>query len=157
MKSHVWRPLYIALSVIVLILIARSFLVPEDFGAHERGYMYGLHRKGNENEWQAVTLKYKTASYCRECHSDKVEGLGRSPHGPISCENCHGPAMNHPDDPSTLTIDRSRELCLRCHAALTTPNSRRSAIAGIHPDTHHPEIECIMCHDPHNPIPRIQL
>lgn len=154
MGSHVWRPLYIAVALIALVLVARTFLVPDDFGVHERGYMYGWHRKGNEAEWKAMTVKYRTAAYCKECHADKAESLARTPHGIISCENCHGPAMNHPDDPPTLTIDRSRALCLRCHAALTTPTSGRADIAGINPETHNPEAECTLCHDPHNPVSR---
>lgn len=154
MGSHVWRPLYIAVALIALVLVARTFLVPDDFGVHERGYMYGWHRKGNEAEWKAMTVKYRTAAYCKECHEDKAESLARTPHGIISCENCHGPALNHPDDPPTLTIDRSRALCLRCHAALTTPTSGRANIAGINPDTHNPGAECTLCHDPHNPVIR---
>jgi len=151
MRNHVWRPLYVALVIIAAILAARLFLVPEDFGIHERGYMYGWHRKGNEKEWAAVTVKYKTASYCTGCHADKAKGLSGSPHGTINCENCHGPARNHPEDPPSLTIDRSRQLCLRCHVHLSYPTSNRSRIRGINPDTHHPEAECAMCHDPHHP------
>ena len=154
MKNHVWRPLYVALAAVALVLLARTFLVPKDFGIHESGYMYGWHRKGNEKEWQAVKVKYKTTAYCKECHADKVERISRSPHGIIPCENCHGPALNHPEDPPSLTIDRSRQLCLRCHARLPYPSSGRADIRGIHPDTHNPEVECSLCHDPHNPLPK---
>lgn len=150
-KSHVWRPLYVALFIVALILLARIFIVPKDFGAHERGYMYGWHRKGNEQEWQAVKVKYRTVSYCKECHAEKVESISKSPHGIINCENCHGPALDHPKDPPTLTIDHSRKLCIRCHAKLTTPTSGRAKIRGIDPETHNPEAECSLCHDPHHP------
>jgi len=150
-KSHVWRPLFVAIGLVLLIIVVRSFLVPDDFGVWERGYMYGWHRKGNEAEWKKVTVKYKTKAYCKECHAEKVESIDRSPHGILPCENCHGPAMNHPEDPPTLTIDHSRELCIRCHAKLFTPSSGRSKIRGIDPVTHNPGAECSLCHDPHHP------
>jgi predicted CXXCH cytochrome family protein len=69
----------------------------------------------------------------------------------IPCENCHGAALSHPEKPEKLFIDRSRDLCIRCHALLFTPSSDRSAIPGIDPDTHNAEIECAECHDPHDP------
>lgn len=151
MKSHVWRPLYVLIGLVALVLLVRFFVVPDDFGAHEAGYMYGWHRKGNEQEWKAQPVKHRTAAYCRECHADKIESLGASPHGRIECENCHGPALGHPDDPPALAIDRSRELCLRCHARLPYPTSGRRDIRGIEPGDHNPGEPCVSCHNPHHP------
>jgi hypothetical protein len=156
-KNHVWRPLYLALLIVGAILLLRVLMVPKDFGVHERGYMYGWHRKGNEAEWQAVKVKYRTAEYCKDCHRDKYDDLQRSPHAAIICENCHGPNLNHPDDPRTLTIDRSRELCARCHFFLPYKTSGRGSIKGINPATHHPEAECVLCHYPHNPKREVKL
>ena len=148
---HVWRPLYAALAIVALVLIARFLLVPDDFGAHERGYMYGWHRKGNEAEWQAVTVKYKSTAYCKDCHEDKAASISRSVHRVVVCENCHGPALNHPDEPAKLSVDTRRELCLRCHADLPYAASGRARIPGIDPDAHYPGRECRTCHDPHDP------
>jgi predicted CXXCH cytochrome family protein len=151
MKSHVWRPLYLVLGIVAAVLIARLFLVPEGFGVHERGYMYGFYRKANENEWKSLAAKYKTSAYCRDCHADKVARLKDSFHAAIQCENCHGPAGDHPGDPPKLEIDRSRELCLRCHAYLPYAASGRSKITGIDPEMHNAGRECTTCHDAHNP------
>src|SRR5512139_237613 len=113
MKNHVWRPLFVVIGIVALILAARIVYVPKDFGAHERGYMYGWHRKANEEDWKKVTVKYQGAEYC---------------------ENCHGPAgrpdgVLHPDEKlPKLDIDRSREHCLRCHFPLKYSTSRRAAI-----------------------------
>jgi len=38
---HQLRPLIVVLALAGVILIARIFVVPEDFGVHESGYMYG--------------------------------------------------------------------------------------------------------------------
>lgn len=150
-KSHIWRPLYVVLFIVVLILAARMILVPKDFGIGSRGYMYGWHRPSNEQEWKQVPVKYRTAQYCKNCHLDKYQEIAGSPHAKINCENCHGPALGHPDDPKSLTIDRSRALCARCHLRLEYPTSGRGKIRGINPATHHPELQCVTCHWPHDP------
>ena len=69
----------------------------------------------------------------------------------IQCESCHGPAAGHPREVKKLVIDSSREQCLRCHALLEYPNSRRGMMKGIDPDKHKSKFECKKCHDPHNP------
>ncbi len=151
MKSHVWRPLYIIIVGIVLILAVREFVVPQDFGIYERGFMYGFHRKGDENYWKAFRVKYSfDPEYCRDCHGDKYS-IMETPHAIIRCENCHGPVLEHPSDPPKLTIDKSRELCLRCHSSLPYPTSDRAKIRGIDPANHNPGIECSTCHNPHMP------
>ncbi|GAB7028089.1 cytochrome c3 family protein [Geotalea toluenoxydans] len=152
MNNHVWRPLYVALCIVALILIVRVVAVPKDFGVHDRGYMYGWYRLGNEKEWRNFKVKYKTSAYCIDCHSEINKDLQRSPHARIMCEDCHGPALGHPDDPPTLTINRERKLCLRCHSYLPYKTSGRGHIRGVDPDTHNPEAECVLCHYPHNPV-----
>jgi len=155
-KSHVWRPLFVALGIIAFMLTLRMFLVPSDFGIFERGYMYGWHRKSNEAEWQKVSVKYKTSEPCKECHEKNYSDIKQSPHADISCENCHGPLLNHPDDPRGLPVDRSRQLCLRCHLKLPYKASDRGSLKGIDPDKHNVGAECVMCHVPHNPKPMNQ-
>ncbi|MCA1766201.1 MAG: cytochrome c3 family protein [Desulfobulbaceae bacterium] len=151
MKNHVLRPLWLVLAAIILILIARHFMVPENFGVHGEGFTYGFHRLGNVEEWRNFKVKYRGREYCRDCHESNVESLASSRHGAIQCENCHGPAIDHPDDPETLNIDTGRELCLRCHAALPYPDNPRARIISIAGDLHNPDTDCIECHDPHNP------
>ena len=156
MKNHVLRPLFVALAIVAAIVIARTVLVPSDFGVYERGYMYSWHRKSNEAEWKTVRVKYKTAKVCAECHQDKVDDIKHSAHESIGCENCHGPNYDHPKDPIGLTVDRSRSLCIRCHAYLPYKTSDRGGIRGIDPTKHYPSAECVMCHIPHNPKPMNQ-
>ncbi|MDH4264856.1 MAG: cytochrome c3 family protein [Deltaproteobacteria bacterium] len=146
---HVLRPLYVVLALAGMILIARIFVVPEDFGIHEKGYMYGWYRKANEEEWKAFKVKYQGKEYCQDCHAQLEQEVRSSRHNIIECENCHGPALEHPSDPQKLTIDRSRELCLRCHTYLPYPTSKRSEIKGIDPNQHNPGGECVVCHNPH--------
>lgn len=146
---HVLRPLYVILALVALILVARFFLVPEDFGIHDQGYMYGWYRKANVDEWQAIPTKYRGAEYCKACHDPIARKILSAGHKIIVCENCHGPALEHPAKPPKLTMDKSRGLCLRCHAALPYPTSPRGALKGVDPERHNPGLECVLCHKPH--------
>ena len=151
MKSHVWRPVFVFIVVIILTLIARYFIVPRDFVVGERGFMYSYHRASNVPEWEAFPVKYQTKEYCGECHEERYESNMASKHKLIQCENCHGPALEHPEDPEMLIVDRSKTQCLRCHSYLPYPTSQRAQIKGIIPAEHNPDEECAECHDPHEP------
>lgn len=151
MKWHVLRPLFVAISLIAMILVARLFFVPDDFGIHGQNFTYGYHRLSNIQEWKEFPVKYQGRETCVECHEKKVEYLNRSSHGPVECENCHGPAANHPDEVEFLPIDSSRELCLRCHAFLDYPNSSRAQLLSIEDKRHKRRRECVKCHNPHDP------
>jgi hypothetical protein len=152
MRSHVWRPLYVVIALVIFILLVRAIYVPKDFGTGERGYMYGFHRKSNEDDWKAFKVKYKFDNeYCELCHTDKYQSISNTPHAIINCENCHGPALDHPEDPPKLTINKTKEQCLRCHYPLAYPTSGRSKIRGIDPEQHNPGVDCVMCHNPHKP------
>jgi predicted CXXCH cytochrome family protein len=146
---HVLRPLYVVLVLAAIIVIVRTAVVPKDFGIHERGYMYSWYRKGSEEDWKNFKVKYQGRDYCKDCHTGQFQRLHSSPHAIIECENCHGPAIEHPSDPQKLSVDRSRELCLRCHTYLPYPTSKRAGIKGIDPDGHNQGLECVGCHDPH--------
>lgn len=151
MKNHVLRPLWVAILLVIALLIARELYVPDDFGVNGRNFTYGFHRKGNIDDWKAVKVKYRGREYCQECHEENFQANGASKHRIIQCENCHGPAVDHPDAPEKLTIDRSRALCLRCHAALNYPGSHRSELPAVPPVEHNPATACAECHDPHKP------
>jgi hypothetical protein len=152
LEMNLLRPLGVFAIAIVLILAFRSFFaVPKDFGVGERGYMYGWHRAGNEGEWNGLKAKYQGREYCKDCHADEYAKNQSSPHVRIQCENCHGPALDHPDTIEKLPINKAREVCLRCHAKLNYPSSDRGKLKGIDNLTHNPGSECVSCHNPHHP------
>ena len=151
MKWHVLRPLWLAIGLVVVILIARQFMVPEDFGVHGPSFTYNFHRLSNVQEWKDFPVKHLGRESCIECHEEKVTMLDASPHAPIECENCHGPAVGHPDDVEFLPIERAREHCLRCHESLDYPNHARSELPNVRGSTHKRRRECVTCHVPHDP------
>lgn len=151
MKNHVLRPLWVTLATIAILLTVRHFMVPDDFGVNGKDFTYGFHRLSSVDDWQNFKVKYKGQQYCQECHEENVAAINASKHLNIQCENCHGPAIDHPEDPEKLTIDTSRELCLRCHASLDYKGNPRSKIKAIDPQGHNTDTECSECHNPHNP------
>jgi predicted CXXCH cytochrome family protein len=152
MKRHVLHPLWVAIGLVVLILIARQFLVPDDFGVHGDSFTYNYHRLGNEQEWKDFPVKYLGKDSCRECHADNFKKNRRGPHKRIECENCHGPGAGHPDEIEYLPRNTERAMCLRCHAKLDYPaTTARSELPSIIDQRHRSKRECISCHNPHDP------
>jgi hypothetical protein len=153
MKNHVLRPLWVAIAFVALILLARYILVPKDFGVQGKSFTYNFHRGSNTEEWKNMpAVKYRERETCVECHSDEGEAIKGSGHSIIQCENCHGPGKDHPEteNPATMTIDRSRALCLRCHADLGYAAGGRTVIPPIDPEKHNGDKECVGCHNPHS-------
>jgi len=152
MKRHVLHPLWVAIGVVGLILLARLFMVPDDFGVHGDSFTYNYHRLGNIDEWKNFPVKYQGNDSCVECHKDNARTHRRAPHKRVQCENCHGPSGNHPDDIEYLPLNKERAMCLRCHADLKYPESTaRSNLPAIVDRHHKRRRECVSCHNPHDP------
>jgi predicted CXXCH cytochrome family protein len=150
-RSHVLRPLFVVIGIVIVLLVVRQLYVPHDFGIQGRGYTYSWYRAGNVQDWKEFTVKFRGTPYCKTCHHAEFAMLSGTPHALIPCEDCHGPARNHPTDPAKLPLDRTRGLCLRCHAKLQYPTSVRGELRGVDPATHNPGVECVVCHMAHHP------
>jgi len=134
---------------------ARMIIAPS-FKAANNDYRYQWHRVANEQEWKEFKVKYRGNSYCKDCHTQQFKNVEASLHAKVSCESCHGPAINHPDNPARLAIDNSSSLCLRCHSDLPYRRTQYSELPKgeiklkmIDAEIHNPGMECIACHNPH--------
>jgi len=156
MKRHVLHPLWLAIGVVAAILIARQFLVPDDFGVNGRNFTYGFYRLGDIQDWKNFPVKYEGRDYCADCHKDNYRSIRRSPHKNVQCENCHGPARGHPGEIAKLPINTDRSLCLRCHANLDYGNTARAEMPSIVDHRHHRRQQCAECHNPHDPRERVR-
>lgn len=129
------------------LILARQRFVPQTFGE------IGHYRAAATESAASKEIRYAGAMVCVECHSDLGEAKSRSYHRTLSCEVCHGPAANHPEDPEghKPAIPRERgEACLYCHDYLP---SRPTGFPQIVETQHNPMEPCIGCHDPHDPTP----
>lgn len=166
--SHAWRPLILVILIVGLILVARIFLVPDDFKAWNGDYKYQWHRKSNEDEWKSFPVHHRGRDFCKTCHADQLEIVADSGHAKVQCENCHARfeplKKSHPvnlkeqfDYQLNIGIEKSRELCYRCHAKLPYRPKQYTAFITkgpidfklIDPEKHNPDIECVNCHDVH--------
>lgn len=129
---------------IAIFLTARYFLIPDTFG------QYG-HYRGNallDNASREPVFAGKAD--CMDCHSDIAEMLASDKHAKLSCLICHGPGLEHVNNPDASNIMKKsgRAHCGRCHSI--NPARAKGIITQIDISTHHIEKDnCIECHNPH--------
>lgn len=148
--------------ILAVVLVAtthtmvRKLVVPS-FAAVDGDYRYQWHRVDNVREWQDWPVGHRGNLYCRSCHGNQYQLHSEHGHAGLLCESCHGPAGEHPSEPTRLTIDRGRDLCLRCHAHLPYRPAGYGGVANneltlkmIRPEEHHPTMNCTQCHNVHS-------
>ena len=138
-------PIIFVLAAVALI-VARAYLVPDDFGEH------GHYRTSAVEQVASLEIQYAGHQICNDCHDDVVETKRGGYHKGVACEICHGPAAKHTDDPEefVLRMPDERGYCPLCHEYLP---SRPTGFPQIISASHNPRKPCISCHDPHDPVP----
>lgn len=146
LPEQVKRLSVIAVILIVVFILVRSELVPDDFGE------IGHYRKEAIFEAISLDMKYAGQQVCVECHDDVAETKSEGYHKDVNCEVCHGPAANHAEAPDEFLPEapKNRELCPVCHEYLP---SRPTGFPQIVTASHNPVKACKTCHEPHNPVP----
>lgn len=144
--EQVKRLTVLAVILVALLIIARSILIPSDFGK------YGHYRAAAVEEIISQKQKYAGHEVCGECHDEMVEIKSHGYHKNVACEVCHGPAAAHAEDPGSveIRIPRGRGYCPLCHEYLP---SRPTGFPQIVSASHNPLKPCITCHNPHDPKP----
>ncbi len=82
--------------------------------------------------WATLQESGHPASYCNPCHTVGYEGeFGNSGYDEapidkfvdVQCENCHGPASEHPGNPGggTIQVTFSADMCATCHEGTHHP------------------------------------
>jgi len=135
----------IILIAIAALIVARNILVPDSFGE------LGHYRSEAVGEIMELEPVYAGSEVCFDCHDDIVETKIGSRHDGVSCEVCHGPAIQHTEAPDEFIPDapRGRGYCPLCHGY--SP-SRPSGFPQIIAERHNPGKACMSCHNPHNPL-----
>lgn len=132
--------------IIIAFIVLTSYLVPKDFG------WIGHYRASAVQNNANKKMNYAGQEMCADCHEDiwktKISGY----HKNLSCEVCHGPSVNHVDQPDQFkpVKPRDRNFCPVCHEY--NP-SRPTGFPQIVTASHNPRKICVTCHNPHNPTP----
>jgi hypothetical protein len=164
--THVVRVAAVFLAGIILFLIARSALVPEDFG------VLGFYRAGAIDDVRAKPIGHAGTAACVGCHVGKYESEFGDPehppadlvadnrHSVLPCEGCHGPLAFHAADQKLKEEKKDGgtgrpvpevagdKLCLGCHRQIT---GRPATQPQVIPVDHGAKDACISCHRPHRP------
>ncbi len=154
--KHIIRALLLIIVIFVFAELSRQFMRPESFG--EREYYWAIALQ----EAMEKPARHADRALCgsAECHADIAETHGEGTHTVIDCQICHALLENHGDrdrDPTVMPIDRSPDLCLRCHERLAARPSTFKQIGFIEHmrELEMPEVReeglCVECHDPHGP------
>ena len=158
--NHLIRAGILALLAIIGFTVVRFLTLPESWGK------YGHYRANAVNEEMARKPVYQGADTCKGCHIQKgkrgiypgYKDWSSGKHGVVNCENCHGPGNEHviKHGTTTITINTSPEICLRCHLQLPARPSTSSPFPQpqIELEKHmkgKSNITCIKCHNPHHP------
>lgn len=139
------------LAIVLAILVGATLLVR--FVIIPRSLVStSLHWSEASQRELAKPVRFAGAAACQDCHDDVVTKRAKSFHRNVSCESCHGPAVQHTEDPSAVKppAPRDRKFCPVCHAY---DPSRPTGFPQINPTAHNPLKPCISCHNPHDPVP----
>ncbi len=144
--DQVSRLVLVFAALIIFVLIIKTWIIPPELKET------GIYRTSAIETELAKPVHYAGSGNCADCHNDISEVKSSGYHYSLSCESCHGPGMEHSEDPEEITpsAPRKREFCSHCH---TYNLSRPSGFPQINPIAHNPLDACIECHDPHNPEP----
>lgn len=133
-------------------LILSSALLGDEY-SHQRVKEYW----SNYEPTYADIQKY---GECKECHREVYRKWVKGNHGPedlrptiqVSCEVCHGPAMEHLEarnkSSATPRVEKdTREMCALCHEDIEP----RRLVPTKDLSRHGEGKDCIRCHSPPDP------
>jgi hypothetical protein len=142
--AHVFRVVALFAAGLLLFLVVRAWLVPDDFG------VYGHYRASAIEVNRDRPLVFAGQEACATCHSE-VAGIRQAGgHARVSCESCHGALGRHAagESDETPAPPDGRTGCERCHDARA---GKPAGFPQVHVADHAPEGACTTCHQPHTP------
>lgn len=145
-RLPVFRVGLLLVLVLAAFALVQQMSVPKSFGE------YGYYRGDNVDEWAGMPVSYADETKtCASCHAERYQTLKQAVHGQLSCETCHGAALQHTEDPGAVqpVIEPSREFCGSCHQQIEGRSENN--IKQIDLEQHNTGINCVQCHDPHDP------
>jgi hypothetical protein len=152
--KHIWRIFLLVFFGIGAFMVGRLLFVPKTFG------LYGPYRGANVAEQRAFPVIVQEPESCDPCHADEILLVKSHGHKTMICDNCHIPTGTHvknDDKAADMGINRSFELCLRCHQKLAARPGSFPQIDAVEHLTQFKmalsDTVCLVCHKPHDPTP----
>lgn len=146
LSPQVTRLAALAVIIVGVYLVARTFFVPASFGD------YGWYRSDALAERASLPRAYAGTETCGPCHEKAKAEMDSSPHKAISCESCHGASGDHVAKSEDKALFPQKisdgRFCIRCH--LKNP-ARPAGFPQIKEPSHSDGDACVDCHAPHNP------
>lgn len=142
--EHLLRLAGLFVAGIIVFVLVRAILVPDDFG------VFGHYRAGALEDNMAVPVRHAGAQACLECHDDVAAERAGGGHEGVRCEACHGPLAAHAEDPTALVPEApdAGTVCLRCHLPAM---AKRARFPQVDPVEHADGEPCDTCHVAHAP------
>ena len=136
--------------LLVAVLIA-AFIVPRIIPVPDSLVKFGFDKVNvvqNNQDWASRPLQYADTQVCNDCHTPQYVVWQLGDHTDVSCETCHAPAYDHVTGGPPPEIDRTQGLCVNCHGEAV---SRPRGFPQVDPEAHSAGLNCITCHNPHEP------
>lgn len=144
MPKHIVRLILVLVGLVVFGLSAKAYFTVDSF------YQFGHYRGDAVPMIAEPEPKYRGPGYCKQCHAERFEVWSTHGHKKTKCEVCHGPAGQHPATGKLPIPQDTRKLCTLCHQKITGRPAHQPQIVV---EEHAGELQCLYCHDPHQPKP----
>lgn len=145
-QQAVFRIGIILISALVIFAFVRQLFIPASFG------QYGRYRGDSISEVAAKEVNYAGSNNdCGECHRKVFNAVALGEHSSMNCQTCHGPAAKHLKKPAAWSpvVKGTAEACAACHKKIAGRLDER--IATVKPLLHSGGVDCVRCHNPHQP------
>lgn len=143
-----FRATVLVIFIVICFIVAKQLSKPKSFGE------FGYYRGDNVAEWMAMDQNYATPGNktCNKCHDKIVQLTSLAEHGKLDCQSCHGPLMEHvlKTADSHPKVLGNANLCGTCHKEIA--GRTKEQIATVKLDEHSGGLDCVRCHDPHQPL-----
>ncbi len=161
-QTHLLRLIVVLVAGIGGLLFIKGFFVPSGW---DRDHWY---RSGALEDLKQRPIIYAGNNACRGCHGKTrkdheaiVDALAAGVHEHLACESCHGPLHKEDHTVAAAKIERSSSLCLRCHENVAA-RPHRVGLFSVAFMAHQAkgvsrESNCVQCHNPHAPRPKLIL
>ena len=134
----------VLIAAVAVFLLLRRAIIPPAFG------QYGHYRPGALDMVRQRPVSFAGQDSCIACHDDEANARAAGRHIHVACEACHGPQVQHANDPGAIKpqLPNVAKLCRGCHEK---DAAKPKDFPQVVTTEHMGDMPCNSCHKPHNP------